>query len=142
MRKLLKITEIAMLLKSLQFSNYQIYRLQFFIIQIEELKDLTCFPINNLSKTVTVGSGLVGLGQRYNGNWNDLGTAILKFLWQFGNHQKFIQDILFLSFSLHFSCFDFQQQFLYSKRDIHHYIIGITLNQCDICINMFLFQTY
>ena len=36
-QKLLKITEIATMQKSAQFSNYRRYRLQIFIVQVENL---------------------------------------------------------------------------------------------------------
>ena len=65
-KKLLKITEIAMLRKSPQFSNYQRYRFQILIAQIGVFNedcvkisnpDLIYFQRNMPSNSVTTGSG-------------------------------------------------------------------------------------
>ena len=66
MKKLLKITEIAMLRKSPQFSNNQRYRFQILIAQIGVLNedcikisnpDLVYFQRNKPSDSVAAGSG-------------------------------------------------------------------------------------
>ena len=62
MKKLLKIAEISTLAKSASFPNYQRYRLQILIAQIEDLSEygvkilrpyLLHFPRNKLSESVT-----------------------------------------------------------------------------------------
>ena len=73
MKQLLKITEIVTLPKSAWFRNYQRYRSQIKIAQIEDLNEdcvkisrphLVSFPRNKPSNSVTVRSSRVRLVQR------------------------------------------------------------------------------